>query len=160
MRSISFTMCSEVSRRRRLCHHPYSLAVDFSDVGFVFAPGCMHILQLAISHLLTQLRPEDYTVLNRSQQSALHPSKVLRHYNTNTQPNQRYSTMSSQAYVYIPNLVGRQMLRIPVIPCEEADYTEQPQLTTTSAPKLSLNTTSSMPSSRELSPSLSVDELE
>jgi hypothetical protein len=77
------------------------------------------------------------------------------------------TTMSSQTYVYIPNLVGRQMLRIPVIPCEEADYSEEPELSTSNASTFDFvnTTTTSRPTSRESSPSPSVsvesvDELE
>lgn len=67
------------------------------------------------------------------------------------------TTMSSDLqYVYIPNLVGRQMLRIPVMANDDGDHDEQPQpQNTTTAPKLSL-TTSSASSSREASPSPSV----
>ena len=69
--------------------------------------------------------------------------------------------MSSQAYVYIPNLVGRQVLRIPR---EEADSTEQPKAPAPT-PKLSFSTASSMLTSRVASRSTSVsvesvDELE
>lgn len=63
--------------------------------------------------------------------------------------------MSSQTasiqYMYIPNLVGRQMLRVPVLPCEEQ--------TLQTTPALSLNTTSEPMKdtySREASPSPSV----
>jgi len=74
--------------------------------------------------------------------------------------------MSSQAYVYIPNLVGRQMLRIPVMPCEEADYTEESELPTSESTLSFVNTTTTTrPASRDSSrsPSVSVesvDELE
>jgi hypothetical protein len=74
--------------------------------------------------------------------------------------------MSSQEYVYIPNLVGRQMLRIPVIPCDEADHTDESELPTSQPTLTYINTTTtSMPTSRDSSPSpsvsvQSVDELE
>jgi hypothetical protein len=66
------------------------------------------------------------------------------------------TTMSSQAYVYIPNLVGRQMLRIPIIPCEEADYSEESEHSASTQKLSDAKTTSSMPTSRETSPSPSV----
>ena len=75
--------------------------------------------------------------------------------------------MSSQAYVYIPNLVGRQMLRIPLMPYEdETDCAEESDLPTSESTYSFINTTStSMPTSRDSSPSPSVsvesvDELE
>jgi hypothetical protein len=75
------------------------------------------------------------------------------------------TTMSSQTYVYIPNLVGRQMLRIPITPCEETDYTEDSEPSTTSTYDFSYTSTTSSMSTRDSSPSPSVsveevDELE
>jgi hypothetical protein len=72
--------------------------------------------------------------------------------------------MSSPQYVYIPNLVGRQMLRIPVMPCDDVISTIEP---ITSASLLTLDTSivtaSSSSYTRDSSPARSVesvDELE
>ncbi|KAF2799868.1 hypothetical protein K505DRAFT_320909, partial [Melanomma pulvis-pyrius CBS 109.77] len=70
--------------------------------------------------------------------------------------------MSSPQYVYIPNLVGRQMLRIPVLPCDE-----DMSISTTiesSSPFLTLHTTATSmttPSfSRDASPAPSVESVD
>ncbi|KAF1992698.1 hypothetical protein P154DRAFT_528282 [Amniculicola lignicola CBS 123094] len=70
--------------------------------------------------------------------------------------------MSSAQYIYIPNLVGRQMLRVPVI--DEVDEVKQP----IELPRrLSINTTSisaytfiSRDSSRCASPTISVQSVD
>lgn len=70
----------------------------------------------------------------------------------------------STQYVYIPNLVGRQMLRIPVMPCSE-DMSAIEAITSESLLTLdtSIATTSSSSYTRDSSPTRSVesvDELE
>jgi len=68
--------------------------------------------------------------------------------------------MSAPQYVYIPNLVGRQMLRIPILACEEEPTTT----VAPSVPQLRLDTTSTsmapQPYSRDSSPAPSVDSVE
>lgn len=64
-------------------------------------------------------------------------------------------------YVYIPNLVGRQMLRIPI---EDMSAENTIPTTTTTTTPLSLNTTSTSSSSssfsRETSPAPSVESVQ
>ncbi|KAF2121140.1 hypothetical protein BDV96DRAFT_563668 [Lophiotrema nucula] len=61
-------------------------------------------------------------------------------------------------YVYIPNLVGRQMLRVPVLPCDELDKTST---NITSTPlKVNTSTFVSRPSyTRESSPTVSIESV-
>lgn len=66
--------------------------------------------------------------------------------------------MSSPAeiqYMYIPNLVGKQILRVPVLPCESQTLKTTPALSLDTAPKM---TTSYY--SRETSPAVSVESVE
>jgi hypothetical protein len=69
---------------------------------------------------------------------------------------------STVTYAYIPNLVGRQMLRVPFLPCEE-DISIEKIETSTSSRSLTLDTTStSMTSSysRDTSPAPSFESIE
>lgn len=71
--------------------------------------------------------------------------------------------MSSPSYVYIPNLVGRQMLRIPV--ADEVEHNKETQAPATERTLAHVTTPKSTFSSRESSPAISitvesVDELE
>ncbi len=65
---------------------------------------------------------------------------------------------STQQYVYIPNLVGRQMLRIPV---EDVETSNTPS--TTGAPQLTINTTTAISAAsaypRDASPAPSMESV-
>lgn len=88
------------------------------------------------------------------------------HHHHQTHPsNNNSTTMSSQQstdymqYMYIPNLVGKQILRVPVLPCDEQTLATTPALTRSSSP---VSPASPRPSlySRESSPAPSVRSLE
>lgn len=74
--------------------------------------------------------------------------------------------MSAQPqYVYIPNLVGRQMLRIPVLPYEELedlDADDQIEIMTGSSSHLTFDTTTPTTSSytRDASPTPSEESVQ
>ena len=69
------------------------------------------------------------------------------------------TTTEQIQYVYIPNLVGKQMLRVPVLPCDDITTS------TYSTPGLVLNTSSApikatfTNRSRETSPTVSIESV-
>jgi hypothetical protein len=98
------------------------------------------------------------------------PSSHLNHtYSIIPQPTYILNTMSSPtttnelSYVFIPNLVGRQMLRIPMLSEPELDLTELdiPE----ASPSLTLTTTEVKPTSlggsqRNVSPARSIESVD
>jgi hypothetical protein len=60
-------------------------------------------------------------------------------------------------YMYIPNLVGKQILRVPVLPCESQTLKTSPALSLDTSPAPTANTGYF---SRESSPAVSVQSVE
>ncbi|KAF1950766.1 hypothetical protein CC80DRAFT_496503 [Byssothecium circinans] len=71
---------------------------------------------------------------------------------------------TTMPYVYIPNLVGRQMLRIPTLTLDNEPDLSQPTEVPEATPSLTLNTTevktAAMGHSRKSSVSVSVESVD
>lgn len=78
--------------------------------------------------ILDQTSTTTKTPTTKSSTTQPSPPQPTKPHHPKSNPKMSSTTMQSVQFMYIPNLVGRQILRVPVLPCEEQTLLTTPGL--------------------------------